>query len=304
MKLLGYEFFSDPVVQGLLIWIGVGVGFGVLVILLAWGIYRWRYRADQKIGLRPKSKSPKKVLEIGLFPELRVRYTATKPSISYNQSIIVTGILSVLIALALGKNSWVWAILGVGIVWGLWYLWILAGCKKSLEQKLRQLPFFLQALSGSLQAGYSIPQSFGYLAAEMEDPLQTDLQKIVQDLDRNISLAQSLQNWQDQNVLPELDFLIENLKLQYQMGGDLVKVCRKLQHTIEEKLKLQQDLKAFTSQGKMSGFLIAGLWPVSLGVFSVISPSHNDPLHHPANRNKPRPLPEASKSPKENFSYP
>ena len=57
-----------------------------------------------------------------------------------------------------------------------------------------------------------------------------------------------------------------------------MQLFQKIAYMIDEKLKLQRDIKSFTSQGKLSGILIAVLWPLSLAAFSWISPQHTDIL--------------------------
>ena len=73
---------------------------------------------------------------------------------------------------------------------------------------------------------------------------------------------------------PDIDFFVESTIIQLRTGGNLVELFRKVADLVEEKRKLAQDIKSFTSQGKMSGILIAILYPVSLAIFSLLAPSH------------------------------
>ena len=152
---------------------------------------------------------------------------------------------------------------------------------KSLDQRqklVEQVPLFLQALSNSLQAGYTLPMALEFIADEIKSPLQQEVRTINQKLSLQISLSQALTDFAQKVQNPEIDFFVESTLIQIKTGGNLIKLFNKIAYLIEEKLKLKRDIRSFTSQGKMSGLLIAGLWPVSVLAFSWLSPTHTDVL--------------------------
>ncbi|HEY5714278.1 MAG TPA: type II secretion system F family protein [Candidatus Gracilibacteria bacterium] len=147
------------------------------------------------------------------------------------------------------------------------------------RQKLvSQLPLFLQILQSTLRAGYSLTQSFVFAGREIPEPLAKPVAQLNQDLALQIPTQTALKSFAQSINHPEIDFFTRATCIQIQTGGNLVTLFGKLSHIIEEKLKLQRDIKSFTSQGKMSGLLIAGLWPCSLLIFWWLSPSHVEVL--------------------------
>ena len=146
--------------------------------------------------------------------------------------------------------------------------------KKRPRFEVSHLPPFLRAMSQALQAGQSLEQALLFITPETQIPLKQDLEQILQDQQLSIPLDQSLQNWTEKRKIPEIIFLVQSTKLQRQTGGNLVQLFEKLSHLIEERLALKRDLKTFTAQGRLSGFLIAGLWPISLLLFYKLSPAH------------------------------
>jgi len=139
---------------------------------------------------------------------------------------------------------------------------------------VEQLPLFLQTLSNTLQAGYSLSHSFQFVAREIEPPLYPHIQKMNDLLAIQIPTERVLKLFQESIDHPEIDFFTESTIIQLNTGGDLVQLFQKISDLIEEKLKLQRDIKSFTSQGKMSGILIVALWPISLLLFRWIAPNH------------------------------
>ncbi len=149
-----------------------------------------------------------------------------------------------------------------------------------IKKMVVQLPAFLQALSSSLQAGYSIQKAFLFLEQEIENPLKNEIQKINNQLSLHIPLEKVLSNFAQKINNPEIYFFTESTIIQLKTGGNLVNLFNKISTLIEEKLKLQRDIKSFTSQGKLSGIFIACLCPISLLFFYFFSPSHMEILLH------------------------
>lgn len=182
-----------------------------------------------------------------------------------------------------GLCGWVvmgpWAALlgflvGLVVVKGLYF----QAQQKQNKQLIQQLPLFLRALGSTLKAGYSVPQALQFVALEVQAPLQNKLAPGVQALQLQQPLEVVLQSWRQAINQAEWHFLTDSLQMQASSGGDLVSLCHKVATLLEERLKLEQDLKSFTAQGKMSGYLMAGLWPVSLLLFAWLAPAHTEVL--------------------------
>lgn len=104
------------------------------------------------------------------------------------------------------------------------------------------------------------------------------LKEGVRELELEQPLQSALEHWKEQLYMSEFYFLADTLELQSQTGGNLVSVCNRLAILLEEREKLERDIRSFTAQGKMSGLLIALLWPLSLWLFAWLSPSHTEIL--------------------------
>ena len=139
---------------------------------------------------------------------------------------------------------------------------------------IRQIPLFLQTLSNALKAGYSLEQAFIFIAEEMDPPLQQAIQVLNEKLELHVPIEQALGDFARAIHHPDIDFFVESTIIQLRTGGNLVELFHKVADLVEAKRKLARDIKSFTSQGKMSGILIAILYPVSLILFALLAPSH------------------------------
>ncbi len=152
--------------------------------------------------------------------------------------------------------------------------------KKIGNRKLlvRQIPLFLQTLSNAVKAGYSLEQAFQFIAAEIDPPLQYAVQNLNEKIELHISMQEVLEEFAQIIHHPDVDFFVESTIIQLRTGGNLVELFYKVSDLVEAKRKLARDIKSFTSQGKMSGILIAILYPVSLILFALLAPSHVETL--------------------------
>ncbi len=143
-----------------------------------------------------------------------------------------------------------------------------------------QFPLFLQTLGNALQAGYSFENALSFLAEEVDEPLKNEIKNINQKIKLHISIPDALRNFAKKIDHPDIHFFVESTNIQLKTGGNLIELFQKVTGLLEEKSELQRNIKSFTAQGKMSGILIAILWPVSLFLFSFLSPEHIQILFH------------------------
>jgi tight adherence protein B len=160
----------------------------------------------------------------------------------------------------------------------MWLILKCLGTKQKQAQVRSQLPLFLRTLASTLSAGYSVPLALEFTVREVGDPLKSQLKEGLQLLTLKQPLPLVLQSWQQKIQVAEFKFVTDSLVLQSSMGGDLLVLCNNVAQLLEERSKLERDIKSFTAQGKMSGFLMALLWPLSLIMFAWLSPSHTQVL--------------------------
>jgi tight adherence protein B len=145
------------------------------------------------------------------------------------------------------------------------------GSKRQLES---QLAPFLRALASTVRAGVSVPKALLMVSAEVKSPLKESLELGRQQLEWQQPLAAVMHSWRTGVSVREFVFFTRSVELHERNGGDLVAICLRVSDLIDERLKLEQDLRSFTAQGQLSGWLMIGLWPLSLGLFSVLAPQH------------------------------
>jgi tight adherence protein B len=146
--------------------------------------------------------------------------------------------------------------------------------KKNHSHISEQLPFVLDTLSGSIQSGYSLPQALKFTAEEVGMPFNLFFKEILIQLDYNIPITKVFENTQKMTTNQEFKMVLDGLIMQNKMGGDIVRMLHQMADWTRQKNKLQKDIKAFTSQGRLSGAIIVLLWPISAVIFYFLNANY------------------------------
>jgi len=200
----------------------------------------------------------------------------------WNKALIITflGLVSLFGLFFLATTSvFLSLIIESTLVAGLVFV-VLRVASSQRKKMVIQIPMFLTALGNTLEAGYSLSNAFTFIEKEIPDPLQAEVRKISQKLKLQVPLEKALHDFADSVDHKDVRFFAESTAIQLKIGGNLIQLFQQIGSIIEERLKLERDLKSFTSQGRISGILVAGLFPASLFLFYLLSPAHIDVLFH------------------------
>ena len=78
----------------------------------------------------------------------------------------------------------------------------------------------------------------------------------------------------DRVGLIDVRILTTAILIQRNVGGNLAEILDNLSYTIRERFKIRRQLRVYTAQGRMSGYVLA-LLPVALGcVFYLLNPDY------------------------------
>ena len=76
----------------------------------------------------------------------------------------------------------------------------------------------------------------------------------------------------------DFDLVVTAVLIQRQVGGNLSKVLDSISNTINERIRMKNEVSALTAQGRLSG-LIVGLIPIGIVIMVLSSdPNYFDPM--------------------------
>jgi len=143
----------------------------------------------------------------------------------------------------------------------------------------------LVIMSNSLRAGYSFLQAMDMVAREMSPPISEEFTSAMKEMSLGSPTETALVTLSDRVGSEDLELVVTAVLIQRQIGGNLAEVLDNIAETIRERVKLHQEIKTLTAQGRMSG-LIIGVLPAALGVFLyAVNPEYISLLFtHPTGR--------------------
>lgn len=141
-----------------------------------------------------------------------------------------------------------------------------------------QLPDALDMLAATLRSGYALTRGFQVVSSQMHAPIAEEFQRMLREVQVGISVSEALDSLLTRTDSYDLELVIAAVQTQLTMGGNLAEVLDNIAGMIRERVKLQGEINAATSEGRMSaGVLIA--MPIVMGVaISVINPGYLEPL--------------------------
>lgn len=120
-------------------------------------------------------------------------------------------------------------------------------------------------ISNAVRSGLSLMQALELTVSEMEDPISYEVNLVIQATRLGVSLDVALMEWASRMNSKDLDIFVTAVIIQNQTGGNLSDILETLGKTIRERFKIQRQIKALTSQGSASAYVLTGL-PIILGI--------------------------------------
>ena len=143
-----------------------------------------------------------------------------------------------------------------------------------------QLPFALDLIKSSLEAGHSLPRALQVLVGEFADPLGGEFRTVLEQTRIGLPLGRALEDLLKRVPEDDLKLLVVAVKVQTEVGSSLATIVGRLSEIVRLRQRLRLQIKALTAQSRMGG-MVVGLLPILvLAAFSLIQPGYTDSLFY------------------------
>jgi len=179
-------------------------------------------------------------------------------------------LLSVILALLIGSLP-------------IFYLYI----KKNQRVKKfqAQLPEALDLMARSLRAGHAFSTGMNLAAEEFDDPLGTEFNITLGEINFGIGVAEALTNLAGRVDCADLRFFVVAVILQRETGGNLADIMENIAHLIRERFKLYGKVQTLAAEGKLSMWILIALPFAIVGALFFMNPNYIKILiHEPVGR--------------------
>ena len=141
---------------------------------------------------------------------------------------------------------------------------------KRILQFTEQFPGALDMISRSLKAGHSFAAAIQMVGNEMPDPIGGLFKTAYEEQSLGLSLQDAFAHMTERIESEDLGFFITAINLYKEIGGNLSEVLENLAHTIRERIKVRRQVRMYTVQGRLSGYIL-GIAPVVMALFFYYS---------------------------------
>jgi tight adherence protein B len=287
-------------------WLSAGLVFlavalGTVSVALLWEFWREQRRKKSSLrelralardgleGSSPEASSLFRRFEGGEFSRLR-EYAERLPHLQDIELMLQQAGMSwtiqtyILLAVGLGAGfglatltltqSLRIALLAAVFGGALPYLVVRRKRNKRLNKFEEQLPETIDLLGRAIRAGHPLSSGLKMIADEAYEPVAGEFRRSFEEQRFGLPLEDSLMAMADRVGLVDVRILTTAILIQRNVGGNLAEILDNLAYTIRERFKIRRQLRVYTAQGRISGYVL-GLLPIVLGcVFYLLNPAY------------------------------
>ena len=150
------------------------------------------------------------------------------------------------------------------------YLYVGHRKKKRLRAFEEQFPEAIEMLSRAIRAGHPLSAGIRMVSQETSDPIASEFNQVFEENRFGLPFDDALMGLVDRNDLVDARIFVTAVLVQREVGGNLAEILDKIAATVRSRFAVQRQLRVYTAQGRLSGYVLGAL-PIILTivVFSI-----------------------------------
>jgi len=158
------------------------------------------------------------------------------------------------------------------------FLWLAHTRRQRLERFRAQFHEGLEFLARALKAGQAFTAGLRLAADEFEDPLGTEFEEILDEINFGVSVPEALKHMALRVDCPEIRYFVVAVILQRETGGNLSELMENLAQIIRLRYEFDGKVRTLAAEGKLSAIILIALPFIVLGFLLVMNPAFLAPL--------------------------
>lgn len=135
-----------------------------------------------------------------------------------------------------------------------------------------QFPVALDIFVRALRSGHPVASAIEMLTHEMEDPIGSEFGLVSDEISYGAELTDSLSDMAERWDLDDIRMFVVSLAVQNETGGNLAEILQNLSKVIRERAGLYLKVRALSSEGRMTGWLLTILPVITFVLLFMINP--------------------------------
>lgn len=137
-----------------------------------------------------------------------------------------------------------------------------------------QLAETLGLMAGGLQAGLSLPQAVDSVVREGNEPMAGELRRALVEQRLGVDITDALESVGERMASEDFTWIVMAIRIQREVGGNLAEILHTVADTLREREYLRRQVRALSAEGRLSGYILAGLPPGIFVYMLVANPAY------------------------------
>ena len=153
--------------------------------------------------------------------------------------------------------------------------WVLAFLVARRQKKFtREFANAIDAIVRSVRSGLPTNEALKMVARDLPQPVAGEFTKLVESLKVGVTLEQGLRRMFESMPTAEVSFFAIVMTIQQKSGGNLSEALSNLAGVLRDRKRLEQKIKAMSSEAKASAMIIGSLPILVMGVVYLTTPDY------------------------------
>ncbi|HEY0152568.1 MAG TPA: type II secretion system F family protein [Longimicrobium sp.] len=127
-----------------------------------------------------------------------------------------------------------------------------------------QLPEAIDLLGRAIRSGHPLSAGLRMVAEESGQPVGGEFRRVFEEQKFGLPFEDSLTGLAARVPLVDVRILVTAVMIQRDVGGNLAEILDNLSHLIRSRFTIRRQLRTYTAQGRMSGYVL-GILPIAVG---------------------------------------
>jgi tight adherence protein B len=136
------------------------------------------------------------------------------------------------------------------------------------------LPESIDLVGRALRAGHPLTAGFKMAADDGSEPVAGEFRRVFEEQRFGLPLEDSLLGMTDRINLVDVRILATAIMIQREVGGNLAEILDNLSAVVRARFTIRRQLRVYTAQGRMTGYLLAALPIILFSVLYLLNPAY------------------------------
>lgn len=151
--------------------------------------------------------------------------------------------------------------------------------KQRLDKFTELFPDALTMVARSLRAGHSFTSAIQLVGEEIQNPVGELFKTAYEQQLLGLRITETLNNLNERIESLDLRFFTTAIAINNDVGGNLSDILENLAKTIRDRLTIRRQVRVYTAQGRMTGYVLGVLPVFTFFMFNILNPKYESILY-------------------------